>query len=72
MKSKRKTRQESPYLSPDDLARRWRCSRTSADRIARRAGIPRLYLGEGRNGMVRYPLVEIEAYEESRRVCVTD
>ena len=72
MKSKRNTAVASPYLSPEDLARRWRCSRTSADRIARRAGIPRLYLGEGRNGMVRYPLAEIEAYEESRRVSVTN
>ena len=59
---------ESPYFSPKELAVRWRCSRSSVDRIARRAGISRIPLGEGRNGMIRYPRKEVEAYEASRKV----
>lgn len=58
----------SPYLSPKELAARWRCSRSSVDRIAQRAGLSRLFLGEGRNGIVRYIREEVEAYEATRRV----
>lgn len=60
--------QASPYVSPKELSLRWRCSRSTVDRVARRAGLSRVCLGEGRNGMVRYVLVEVIAYEESRRV----
>jgi hypothetical protein len=59
---------ESPHISPKELAKRWQCSRSSVDRIARRAKLTRLCLGEGPNGMVRYLRKEVEAYEESRRV----
>lgn len=59
---------ESPYLTPRELAERWRCARSSVDRIARRAGFTRECLGDGRNGMVRYLREEVVAYEESRRV----
>ena len=59
---------EAPYVSPKELARRWCCGRSSVDRIARRAGLTRLYLGAGKNGMVRYVRKEVEAYEESRQV----
>lgn len=55
------------YLSPRDLAIRWSCSRTSAQRIAERAGFARYLLGQGRNGMVRYALAEIEAFERRNR-----
>ena len=54
------------YLSARELAIRWSCSRTSAQRIADGHGLRRFYLGEGRNGMVRYALDEIVQYEESR------
>lgn len=54
------------YVSPRRLAERWDCSRTTAQRIANRAGITRVFLGEGRNGTVRYRLDEIEAYEKKR------
>jgi hypothetical protein len=37
-------------------------------RIATRAGLSRLYLGEGKNGIVRYLRKEIEAYEAQRLV----
>ena len=59
---------ESPYISPRELVARWQCSRSSVDRIARRAGLTRLCLGEGRNGIIRYIREEVEAYETSRRV----
>lgn len=60
-------RGQSPYLSPREVAERWRCSRSTVDRVAQRAGLTRLYLGEGRNGVVRYVKKEVEAYEASRR-----
>jgi hypothetical protein len=56
-----------PFLSPKDLQERWRCSRTSVDRIARRAGLKRFCLGEGRNGIVRYSRKEVEAFEMKRQ-----
>lgn len=59
---------DSPYCSAKELAARWCCSRSSVDRIARRAGLTRLCLGEGRNGIVRFMRKEVEAYEASRRV----
>ena len=58
----------SPYVSARELAERWRCSRSSVDRIARRASLKRLYLGRGRNGIVRFLRKEVEALEESRHV----
>ena len=58
----------SPYISPAELAERWRCSRSSVDRIARRTGMKRVCLGDGRNGMVRYLREEVEAYEKARQV----
>lgn len=56
----------SPFLSPKELAERWRCARSSVDRIARRAGLGRVYLGGGRRGMVRYIREEVERYEKLR------
>ena len=41
------------YLSPRDLAARWRCSRSTVARIAKREGLTRLCLGEGRS-VVRF------------------
>lgn len=64
-----KTQQEpSPYLTPNELRERWRCARSSVDRIAKRAGLKRLYLGQGKNGIVRYLRKEVEAYEASRLI----
>ena len=57
----------SEFLSPNELAARWRCSRSSVDRIARRAGLTRVCLGTGRNGLVRYLREEVQAFELSRR-----
>lgn len=56
-----------PYFSPKELAARWRCSRSSVDRIAQRANLTRVCLGGGRNGIVRYLKKEVEAYEASRQ-----
>jgi len=61
---------ESPYIAPGELAGRWQCSRSSVDRIARRAGLTRLCLGEGRNGMGALRAKGVEAYEAQRRVQV--
>lgn len=58
----------SPYISPKELAARWQCARSSVDRITRRAGLTRIYLGEGKNGIVRFIRKEVEAYEASRQV----
>ena len=63
---------EKRFLSTRQLAERWGCSAATAQRIARNAGVAKYCLGEGRNGMVRYLLSEVEAYEDERRVaCVT-
>ena len=56
-----------PYLSPRELADRWKCARSTADRIVSRAGLTKVLLGEGKNGMVRYLKEEVAAYEASRR-----
>ena len=58
---------QSPYMSPNELAHRWQCSRSSVDRIASRSGLTRLCLGKGRTGMVRYIREEVEALETKRR-----
>ncbi len=58
----------SPYISPRELAERWRCSRSSVMRIVERAGLARVYLGKGRNGVVRLLRKEVEAYELTRKV----
>ena len=54
------------YLSPRELATRWRCSRSTVDRIAKREGLARLCLGEGRNGIIRYLREEVEDLQKSR------
>jgi hypothetical protein len=66
MHKKRNNSADSPYIAPSELAERWRCGRSSVDRIVSRAGLTKLYLGEGKNGMVRYIKKEIEIFEESR------
>ena len=58
----------SPYIAPKELAARWRCSRSTVDRIARREGFTRVCLGTGNNGMVRYLRKEVIAYEQSRQI----
>lgn len=65
---KRANSTEQIFISPKELANRWRCARSSADRITRQAGLTRFYLGDGRNGMVRFILKEVEEYEQQRRV----
>jgi hypothetical protein len=49
-----KNRAVCAYISPSELSQRWHCSRSSVDRIAMRAGLKRMYLGIGKNGIVRY------------------
>lgn len=67
MTKKKSNPAESPYLSPNELADRWRCARSSVSRIARTAGLTRLCLGTGRNGIIRFVRKEVEAFENARR-----
>jgi hypothetical protein len=60
--------EQGVYAAPKDLSLRWKCSRSSVDRIARRANLTRLILGDGRNGMVRFLWSEVLAYESRVRV----
>lgn len=59
---------EALYISGKELAERWQCARTSVDRIARRIGLKRLYLGHGKNGIVRFLRKEVEAYEKKQMI----
>ena len=63
--------EEQVYISARQLAIRWDCSRNTAHRTAKRAGITKVFLGEGRNGIVRYSLEEIVRYEISRAIGVS-
>jgi hypothetical protein len=63
-----KPTEDLPFFSPLELAQRWRVSRTSVDRICRRAGFTRMLLGAGKNGVVRYLKKEVTAYEASRQI----
>ena len=63
----RKTSAEPPYISPKELAERWQCSRSSVDRIARRAKLRRFCFGKGQNGMIRYLRKEVIAYERKKQ-----
>lgn len=59
-----------PYISPRELADRWRCSLSSAYRIAEEEGFTKVRLGKaktGKNSMVRYLRKEVEAFEKSRQ-----
>ncbi len=56
------------YISPRELARRWRVSRSTADRIARDNGFTRFMPGHGTNGTVRYLMQEVIRYEQSRLI----
>jgi hypothetical protein len=53
-------------ISPQSVSKLLDCSRSSVDRIARREGWERVLIGEGRNGLVRYRLVEVLRYIDSR------
>ncbi|MBA7606228.1 hypothetical protein ES703_13376 [subsurface metagenome] len=68
MVNKKHQQRESPYISPNELAIRWQCSRSSVDRIARRASLTRLCIGEGKNGSIRYLKKEVIAYEKERLI----
>ena len=68
MKCKTEKQNDKPYISPNELAERWACSRSSVDRIARRNGLTRLCLGEGKNGTIRYLRKEVIAHETERLI----
>jgi hypothetical protein len=59
---------QSVYISSRELAERWRCSRASVQRVCQRAGLKKLLLGHGRNGMVRYLTTEILELETRQTI----
>jgi len=56
---------EQIYVSPAELATRWRMSRTGAIRIAEKAGIKSIYLGGIPRSTRRFRLREVIEYEDS-------
>jgi hypothetical protein len=64
---KKGSEENAPFFSMQELSRRWACSRSSVARILKRARIPRVVLGMGKNGMVRYPREEVIIYEATVR-----
>lgn len=56
---------KTPYISAKELSERWQCTLSSVDQITRQEGFKRFYLGEGKNGIVRFLKKEVEAYEAS-------
>ena len=63
-----RTAEESPLMSPSEIASRWRCGRSTVDRIARREGFSRVLMGHGRNGMVRFWRKEVLDFEARRTI----
>lgn len=58
-------KQESPFLSPEQLAKRWGVSRkTLANHRSRKSGLPYHKIGN----LVRYRLDDVEAKESSSLV----
>ncbi|TSK05047.1 MAG: hypothetical protein FPO08_16170 [Geobacter sp.] len=57
---------ESIYISPNKLAKRWDCSRSSVDRVTGKAKFRRFILGSGPNGNIRYLLEDVEEFERKR------
>lgn len=56
---------EQLFISPQELAERWRMSRTGAMRIAERAYISSAFLGGVPGGSRRFRLADIEAFERT-------
>jgi hypothetical protein len=61
------------FLTPDDLAKRWKVSlRTLEDRRTNGDGPPYIRLGAGPRARVRYRLSDIEAYESADKTQPTE
>ena len=52
------------FVSLNDLASRWSCSRSTAQRICARKNIPTFYLSGQPRGLIRFRLRDIEALEK--------
>lgn len=70
-----KDSQKGSYVSARTWARRWDCSVSTVRRAARRFAVRRIYVGPGRNGLLRFDLSDIERVErdngmEAQRVGV--
>lgn len=69
MAKKNKT-YETPYITPGEVAKRWKCGRATVDRTAIKEKFSRLILGDGKNSPVRFVLKEVIAYEASRLIAM--
>lgn len=59
---------DSQFISPKELMLRWDCARSTVDKITKRQGMSRMYLGEGTNGMVRLIRAEVEDFETKQTI----
>lgn len=50
-----------------ELAERWHCSPASVRRVLARANIKPFRLGKGRNGMIRFALIDIDEFMRTNR-----
>ena len=57
---------ERLYASAKTLSARWECSISSVHRYLAKRGVPKLMLGSGANGMVRYRWSEVLRIEAER------
>ena len=55
-------------ISIKSLSDRWDCARSSVSRIIDRERMRKACLGDGRNGMVRIYMEDVEAYEKSTTI----
>lgn len=57
---------DSPYLTTEELAERWRCAASTVRKLRWKAEGPAyVKLGDDRNSEVRYHLEDVLAYENS-------
>jgi hypothetical protein len=54
-------------ISVGELAERWHCSPASVRRVLTRANIKPFRLGRGRNGMIRFALIDIDEFLRANR-----
>lgn len=59
---------DSQFISPKELMLRWDCARSTVDKITKRQGMSRMYLGEGTSGMVRLIRAEVEDFEAKHTI----
>ena len=59
---------DEAYMTIREIAKVWRCDRTTVVRTLERAGVKPYALGRGRNGLKRYCKAEVEAFMARSRM----